>query len=255
MKTLILNGATPVRLSLDGPALAVLEPAKATRRYPFTRIGRILVGGRAQCDAAALAHCLRHGIPITFMAGEEGAAGVAVPLSSEAMGSVRLLESFVALPHWRERYSDWKRASERREILDVLRRLRLRAPDLRPAMVGAFLVKELVRQHPGAQVERWRAAAAALLTARVASRLAQGRMGGVLPALDGIGLRLLADFTAILQWRFYADCREWLAADPTALHGAWRPRLAARVEARAPRDDARIQSLWDRFCYWLVGTL
>jgi hypothetical protein len=255
MKTLILNGATPARLSLDGPALSVLEPAKAARLYPLTRIGRILVGGRVQCDAAALAQCLRQGIPITFVAGEEGAAGVAVPLSSEATGSVRLLESFVALPHWRERYSDWRRAAERSEILDALRRFRLRAPDLRPARVSALLSKELERQRPGAQVERWRAAAAAMLTARVVSRLARGRMGGVLPALDAIGLRLLADFTAILLWRFYCDCREWLAADPAALDGAWRPKLAALVEARAPRDDARIQSLWDRFCYWLAGML
>ncbi|HOK47192.1 MAG TPA: CRISPR-associated endonuclease Cas1 [Bryobacteraceae bacterium] len=255
MKTLILNGTTPVRLSLDGPALAVLEPAKAARLYPFSRIGRIVVGGRVQCEAAALARCLRQGIPITFVAGEEGAAGVAMPLSSEAPGTARMLESFVALPRWRERYGDWKRAAERREILDVLRRLRLRAPDLRPATVAAFLMKELMRQHPGAQVERWRAAAAALLTARIASRLAHGRMGGVLPALEGVGLRLLADFTAILEWRFYADCREWLAADPTALDGAWKSKLVALVEERAPRDEARIQSLWDRFCYWLGGML
>lgn len=207
------------------------------------------------CDAAALAACLERGIPITFFARTGGPAGVALPFAAEAPRVARLLEELVERPTWRALYADWKRSAERREVLAALRRWPLRPPDLRTSAVAAVFTGELARRFPSARVEESRASVGALLASRIASRLTQGRMGGVIAVLDGMGLHLTADFAAILGWRFYPDCRNWLQTDPEIVAGQWKPRLAALVEAQAGRDDARIQSLWDRFCFSLAGVV
>jgi len=54
MKSLYVEGSEASRLVLDGPSLQVLAEGTAPRRFPLRMLRRIVLGGRVECEAAAL---------------------------------------------------------------------------------------------------------------------------------------------------------------------------------------------------------
>lgn len=251
MKPLYLTPEKGARVVLEGPSLAVLQEGSAVRRYPLRLVARVIMGAGVEVQSEAVSACLQRGIPITFLARNGVAVGHGFPQRPQPGRMQERIERMLEKENWSALYQDWLRAAERREILDLLRRLNLQPPDLRPQTVRPLA--EQAAAAGGLALERVRAGhnyLKSLLSALLAQCL---HARGVRPAaLAGLrpDFRLLPDLTRALSWRYYADLAEGIH---TQGGSHWHRQLTERFEAKSERERARIRALWDRFCFWLGG--
>lgn len=110
----LVGGARAVRVYLDGPALAVSGTRKSAGRYPLHRVSRVVVSGRVEWAAAALAACMEHGIPITFLRRTGEPLGSLQPARRHAGAVWSAVEEFLRNPRWPEVYENWLRSSKAR---------------------------------------------------------------------------------------------------------------------------------------------
>lgn len=268
MRSLYLDGASTLRVAADGPSLEVASAGQAVRRFPLRRVGRLCVTGPAVVSAEALTACLNQGIAIAFLRPDGGLAGMAWPVAPRAERTAERLEALVQRPDWRSRYEDWRRSAERAAVLSVLRQLGCWVADLRAGPVERALLEELrARGGAGAAAgQRPRLGEDELRRAkRYLDSLAAVRLGAFWHAsgcdLAGMaarvpGFRVGEDLIQIAGWQHFGDLgRELEAADAAeSLTGRdWRRWLTARAEARAARDNQRLERLWHRFLMWLGG--
>jgi hypothetical protein len=155
---------------------------------------------------------------------------------------------FVLHPAWRSLYADWKSSQERWAIIQIVRRLGIRGGDLRPVAVGRLLEARIAPQFAGSDFRALQRYAAAVLRSRISQSLAPLHVHKALSAWKGLGVDLVADLTAILSWRFYADCMGSHSPKPV---GEWKSPATAWLEANASRDEQSVTRLLDRFRCWL----
>jgi hypothetical protein len=255
MKPLYLDAEQPLRVELDGPSLVVATEAQAPRRFPFSRLSRVVVCGPVELPTPALIECLRRGIPVTFLTNDGALAGSALPAQTRTSGLDERLEEFLERPDWHSRYQDWRMAAERRQILNALARLRRRSHDLRPATVAALLdttLDELAGPRARREAFCWLEAAANAMFAELIAAL------GVSPHLVADrrpGFHLLGDLTALLLWRLKAELAAALSEKTLApaCGRLWRRALASWFEQRRAAEHVRASRLLDGFLFWVGG--
>ena len=139
---LYLYGQNPTQVGADGPALAVRIAHKATLRYPYARIARVIAGPRVEWQARALVACQHEGLPIVFLDGAGAPTGYLQPVLGKPSRLDGVLEEMLDRADWSMHYSHWLRA-ERMNLLREWRRARLAAGK----EVEEDDFQELVRQH------------------------------------------------------------------------------------------------------------
>ena len=256
MQPLYLDAGQHARVELDGPSLLVRTGNAAARRFPFSRLTRVVVCGPLEMEITALVECLRRGLAVTFLAADGTPAGAALPARPRQSRFEERLEELLERHDWRALYENWRRAAERRQIVGALRRLRLRSQDLRPASAAGAIDQELTcRLSP----ERRREAIPwleGLLTALVSERLSELGVSPQVLADRRPGFQLVSDLTALLLWALKAELGVSMAAQamPAPLTPRqWRRRLVSWFEERRGQELSRAARLLDGFSYWLGG--
>ena len=139
---LYLYGQNPTQVGADGPALAVRIAHKATLRYPYARLARVIAGPRVEWQAQALVACQREGLPSVFRDGAGAPTGYLQPVLGKPSRLDSVIEEMLDRADWAMHYSHWQRA-ERMNLVQDWRRARLAAGK----EVEEDDFQELVRQH------------------------------------------------------------------------------------------------------------
>jgi len=101
MKPLYLDGAQPLAVTLDGPALRVGQRGCADRRFPLRRVSRVVNSGRVSWDTRALLACADKGITICFLARDGGTRARWTGRTTERSGLAQRWNDFLDRPDWR----------------------------------------------------------------------------------------------------------------------------------------------------------
>lgn len=258
MQTLYLEGRTPLAVLLEGPALRLRRGGEADRFAPLGRLARIVVSGNVHWRAEALGACMDWNVPISFLDAEGRARGACVTLRRVAWRSnlPALFEQACLMEEWNARWGDWLRAVGRGQIRLLLRRFRLRVPDMRPASVAQACAARAAGDSASA-AENF-ARMQGLLEARIAARLVSegfgpamlgGSLGGVAPARD---------LASVLAWRLWPVI--WRLQSYFAGHeakhrdaDARRRRLVRFFEAEAPALEKAEQRLFAELSAFLAA--
>lgn len=67
MKSLYLNSTESLYIFIDGPALCVHQESKSLRRYPLSRVSRLVISCHVYWNAKALSKCVERGIGISYL--------------------------------------------------------------------------------------------------------------------------------------------------------------------------------------------
>jgi CRISPR associated protein Cas1 len=233
---------------LEGPALIVDQPDAAEGRFPLRLLSRVVVRGPVPWSMEALFACLASGVPITFLSLDGAVVRLCLGRERPEESLAMLLDRLLAEPGWAEIYGRWSRATERRAIVEVTRRLALPlGTDLRPEAVRALAAVRMPGgDTPGARSMMRR------LDGYLAAHLSElfGRAGVPLAHRGGRGspLDLRPAFRAALRWYLWLSLQRWLELRqdypmPRGGAGAARRRAAAQYEAAAPQVAARFRRL------------
>lgn len=234
LKPLYLDGVQPVAVTLDGPALKVIQVGRSVGRYPLRRLSRVIVSGRVEWATPALIACLRAGVVVTFLDEDGDLAGLCIGAATGGLNLYDRLAEFALRPDWPEHYANWYVAMERRAILGLINRLSLRVDDLRPATVRRFYAKRLGAMATPRVTQR----TLGYLEAAVASCAARAAIDCGIPVTlltdEREGFQLTRDLGRILTWeaRVLAIrllAKDWPQGAPTRLD------LALAVERRMGR--------------------
>lgn len=248
MKVLYLDGRQAMRVELDGPALRVITAGRADGRYPLARVWRVVVSGQVDWSREALTACLDEGIPITFLAPDGTPRGYCLAHHERELRLSQRFEAYLSRSDWRAGYENWRRAEERRAILRALRRLRVRAEDLRPARVQERLEEALAGTSYRERLRETMDYLQGLVAAQVSAELVEAGLEAGLLVGRRSGLNLVRDFTGVLKWGLYEELRGELGT-----RAEQRRALTALFEEGRPRWQARIRGLLDRLSYRLGG--
>jgi hypothetical protein len=254
MRPLYLAPEREGRAELDGPSLLVTLDGRAGQRFPLRALSRVVVSGRIQLQAAAIAACLERGVTITFLSRDGTTAGWALPEQTSQSAVNENLRHLLESDNGLGRYEDWRRAAERRALLGALRRLCVRTATLEAEEVRAELELRGMAGRDREDVRQWMAWRRGVLGSRLAEWVGGLCVDPRLLEPDEVGVPLLRDFGAILSWQIYVDLsirgRGAMAGD-----GEDGQRgQTAEMERVAERDQLRIGTLWRRFQVWLKGT-
>jgi hypothetical protein len=182
----LAGGSRPLRVYLDGPALAVAGGRKLSGRYPLDRVVRVVVSGRVEWAASALAACMEQGIPVTFLRRSGEPLGTLQP-AWERVGTVAsALEEFLRRPDWADVYGNWLRAAKAATAREWARAAGWNRLDER--------LRRTVYQAGGNRIS-----APGWCVSLIAERLAAA---GLRPAYWGLGgrrLELASDLARLLQ--------------------------------------------------------
>lgn len=252
-KPLYLQGRNGLAVELDGPALRVRQPERATVFYPLARLARVLSKGEVHWTCEALLACADAGVPVTFLDGEGGVRGYLFGLSSGDSGLYLSLRACQGGPDGLNRYADW-----RRTMADCARRALERQLRQRGVFPGPVLA--------------WRGLAPVGLGERVVTpdaalvRRLRGLLAGASAQLlveAGLNAERLARLEPLNPVDDLAELLIWALIEPV-LTGAERGNapgvawgndrdLAALVEARREEVFGFGRSLLVRLRLWLEG--
>lgn len=245
------RAAAAVRL--EGPALIVEQPGCAAGRFPLRLLSRVVVRGPVPWSMEALFACLGSGVPVAFLSLHGEVVGLCLGCERPEESLAMLLDRLTAEPDWSEIYGRWRKAAERRAIVEVTRRLELPVgADLRPQTVAALAVARL----PGGDTPGARSAMLrfeGLLGAHLGELLARAGVPLSYRGGRGSALDLRPAFRAALSWHLWAPLGRWLDLQrrhPPGERSLARRRFAAQYEAAAPQIAARFRRMLaglDRF--------
>lgn len=117
-RALYLGASGPKRVGCTDEALVISNARAQTFRYPVARVARVVSSPVVDWSGAALALCLRRGIPIAWLDPRGQPLGTAYPQARGHTGSAGALELLLETPEGECRYQHWLRARR----LDVLLR-------------------------------------------------------------------------------------------------------------------------------------
>lgn len=253
-KTLYLDRSSAT-IRLDGPSLEVRSDGSAPLRYPLARVSRIIVGAGVRLEGAALAACLKQGIPVAFLEPRDTAIGFAIPAHSRRSGANEALENFLARTGWEAQFENWRRSAERRECLAALKRLGIWASDLHPAAVRRDIEQAMGRSAPLGRVRTLMDEISALGAVAAVAAIRDSGFDASLAAERRPGFNLPETLRSLLAWRLYAHLGQCLA-DPAGsglLAPGWRAALVSAFENVRGQTEARARKLLDAFHYWIRG--
>lgn len=246
------RAAAAVRL--EGPALVVEQQDQADGRFPLRLLSRVVVRGPVPWSTEALLACLAGGVPVAFLSLDGAVMGLCLGRDRPEESLVALLDRLTGEPDWPEIFERWRRAAERRTIIETARRLSFPlGPDLRPESARALLAARL----PGGDTPGARSTLRRLdgfLYAHLSELFARAGVPLCYRGGKGSALDLRPAFRAVLGWYLWAPLGRWLdlhQRHPLGLdRAAARRRIAARYEAAAPQIASRFHRLLaalDRF--------
>lgn len=140
-KPLYLLAGAGARIDAGADHLLFRRDGSPPQRYPMTRVARVVCNVQTQWSGHALALCFAHGISITWIDGHGHALGNAQANHHPPQPMATLLETYLELPDWPDRFGNW--LTHRR--LDILLQCaRSAAAHERPQSPDVF--QELKRQ-------------------------------------------------------------------------------------------------------------
>ncbi|HMZ30484.1 CRISPR-associated endonuclease Cas1 [Thauera sp.] len=142
-KPLYLLASTPARMDAGPDHLVLRRDQGAPLRFPLARLCRIVCNRHVAWSGQALALCLEHGVPITWVDGRGHALGCTQGHQDEALPFATLLETYLELPDWPARFANW-RARRRLETLTTTAQRAARAGREFDPIAFSELKRELV---------------------------------------------------------------------------------------------------------------
>lgn len=110
-KPLYLQGQNNgLAVALDGPALRVRQPERATVFYPLARLARVISKGGVQWACEALLACADAGIPVVFLDGDGDVRGYLFGQATGAEGLYLRLQACLRQRNGLDRYRAWRQS-------------------------------------------------------------------------------------------------------------------------------------------------
>jgi len=119
---LYLVSGKPLDAGIDGPALKISGPDEPVRRYPLTRLSRVIAGDAINWQGRAIARLLKNGIPMVLLSGEGGVCGYLLPTRHKTATLDQLIREFLYGQSWESRYRDWQRSIRMQLVESWMRR-------------------------------------------------------------------------------------------------------------------------------------
>ena len=248
LKPLYLASGHRWQVRLDGAALRVCGRARAPSRYPLRRLSRVVSATDVQWNTEALLGCLGAGVPVLFCdSGGRPKAWCFGPRRRETTLEGLLREGLSRMD-WDDRFADWRRAAERREMMLALHDFGLVGQDLSAPTVRAGLCNAHQRRF-GVGVAPHLGALRTAMAGLVARYMTDAIGDADLIAWARPGLHLGECFTDLTVWRGHIELQARGAFD---LRCTTPGRLAAEIlESAGSRFDATIGTLLGDFERWL----
>jgi len=115
LRPLYLTSRASLRVDIDGPSLAVRQPARAAGRYPLNRLCRVVSGIHVDWGSDAILACMRAGVPVFFLDGHGKAIGSCHGERRREATLANLIALAADVPDCGSRLEDWFRASHHRQ--------------------------------------------------------------------------------------------------------------------------------------------
>lgn len=135
-KLLYLQGRNGLAVDLDGPALRIEQPERATVFYPLSRLARVLSKGGVQWSCAALLACADGGIPVVFLDARGGVRGYLFGSLAGEDTLYRCLRECLRRVDGVRCYRDWRFAMAAHAQRALERQLRQAGVDLDSMVAG-----------------------------------------------------------------------------------------------------------------------
>lgn len=230
-KPLYLLACTGAHIEAGADHLLLRRDSSPTQRFPTSRIARIICNAQTLWSGQALALCFAKGISITWIDGHGHALGSAQASHPSPLPMATLLESYLELPDWPQRFENW--LIHRR--LDILQEcVRRAAANQRPLPARVF--HELKRQfvHNGQHPLAFEAEGEGFCHAHVVDQLQQAGLHAIYWGFDAQALDLAAQLASLMWAELNLECGTLPAQ---AEHGA----LAAHLfETWSRQREARL---------------
>ena len=129
-RTLYLGGATVKQVACSDAALVITEPNSSVRRYPVARLSRIVCSAQVNWQGAALALCMRSGIPIVWADAHSQLLGICYSQHQRQQAFSQALELLLEGENGLSQYTHWLRSRRMDMLMDWARTTAL---DVTPA--------------------------------------------------------------------------------------------------------------------------
>ena len=219
MKPLYLTDRQgPMQVVLDGPALRVRASAGdiADRRFPLSRVSRVVVVGRVSWSTDALLACADEGVVVCFQRKDGRLRARWIGRPSKRNNFAQRWRDFFDRSDWQELYMPWRTNIRRRAIRFCALRMGW------SPRKGTNLVRTL-HGNVGLDLSELRTLKKelrGLVEARVIEELTHTGLGA-----DDVSLtQLVPDLVTVVQWALHAElvlrppkpCRNATAGTPMA---------------------------------------
>jgi hypothetical protein len=238
------RAAAAVRL--DGPALIVEQAEQADGRFPLRLLSRIVVRGPVPWSTEALLGCLTAGVPVTFLSLEGEVVGFCLGPDRPEESLAALLDRLTGEPGWAEVYARWRTATERRAMIEAMRRLGMSLDaDLRADAMRASIARHM----PGGDTPGARSAMRrleGLMSAQLAELFARIGVPSCYCGGRGSALDLRPAFRDAMRWHQWAPLWRWLDLQrrhPPSDRTQARCRIVAQYETAADQIAASFRRL------------
>ncbi len=129
-RTLYLGGATVKQVACSDAALVITVPNSSVRRYPVARLSRIVCSAQVNWQGAALALCMRSGIPIVWADAHSQLLGICYSQHQRQQAFSQALELLLEGENGLSQYTHWLRSRRMDMLMDWARTTAL---DVTPA--------------------------------------------------------------------------------------------------------------------------
>lgn len=202
-KPLYLLGHEPARIDAGDDHLLLRRTSGSPMRFPLVRVCRVICTHHFTWTGAALALCLRKGVPITWVDGHGHALGSTQTRYAQPLPFSTLIDTYLELPDWPQRFANW-RARRRLETLTTCAKRAAEAGHAPDTASFQQLKREYVYngEHPLAfnpEAEGW-------CHALTIDRLHREGLHGSYWGYDATRLDLADELAALLWAELNLDC-------------------------------------------------
>ena len=201
MRPLYLNGKERLLVSLDGPALRVSGPALSDRRFPLSRVSRVIVSGEASWSTEALLACADEGIAVCFLKRDGSPRGRWIGRPSKRSEFAQRWRDFQDRPDCDALYAEWRTNIRRRAIRFCAFRLGW-SPNQ-----SANIIPRLIRgtNSDVSELIKFKKEIRGLAHSRCLEELTRVGLG----ADDALLASLIPDLAMAIQWGLHPDLLTW----------------------------------------------
>ena len=204
MKSLYLHGSEPLNVYLDGPALCVSQIGQSLRRYPFSRLSRVVVSGQVSWSTNALLQCADHGIWVSFMDANGVPKARMTGRTTKKTSLSQLWSDFLDRPDWEDLYKIWSESTNRRALRLCAWRLGW-SPKIHISEIGEIIAHAIPSCIDEKIVEKFNDRLSGLTGIRAHEILDLTSIN----TYDFAGEQLLADIKDSIRWGIYPEVVKW----------------------------------------------